>query len=118
MSSGQENGIIGTGLPIECFRCGICCIDYQPRVSVKEIETMAQRFSITPETFIGSYVTVTNVGYLLRQEENGCVFLTREPDSNRTSCAIYPFRPAICRNWRATLSRPQCRRGLSLIREK
>lgn len=118
MASDQENSITGTGLPIECFRCGICCIDYQPQVTIKEIEAMAQQFSITPGAFIGSYVTVTNVGYLLRQEENGCVFLSLEKDTGRTSCSIYAFRPAICRNWRATLSRPQCRRGLVKIQGK
>ena len=117
-SDRKENGNTGIGEPIECFRCGICCIDYQPQVTIEEIELMAEQFAITAEAFIGSYVIITKVGYLLRQLENGCVFLALEEGAGKTYCTIYSFRPVICRDWQATLSRPQCRRGLIKLQGK
>jgi Fe-S-cluster containining protein len=41
-----------------------------------------------------------------------CLFLKRLNKNGRTECAIYPFRPQACRNWQASLSRPECQEGL------
>jgi len=114
--TGQEYSFGEERSPIECFRCGICCIDYQPEVTDEEIESIAERLSITADEFINRYVIVTQVGHLLRQTENGCVFLTLEEGTSKVSCTIYPFRPAACRNWVASLARPQCRKGLAKLK--
>ncbi len=110
--NGQEYGFGDDGSPIECFRCGICCVVYQPKVTMEEIESMAEQLSVTTDEFITGYVMVTQIGYLLRQTENGCVFLAREKGSSKASCDIYSFRPAPCRDWVPGLSRPECQEGL------
>ena len=112
---GQEYGFGEEWSPTECFRCGICCIGYQPKLAVEEIELIAERLSMGVSEFINSYVTVTQVGYLIRQAEDGCVFLTWEKGASKTYCSIYSIRPKVCRNWVSSLSRPQCREGLSKL---
>ncbi len=113
--SGQEYSFGDNRSPIECFRCGICCIAYQPEVTIEEVKFIAEQFSMSADEFITRYVTVTHIGYLLRQTENGCVFLTWEKNPARASCNIYSFRPAPCRNWAPSLSRPECREGLAKL---
>ena len=113
--NGQEYSFGGESSSIECFRCGICCIGYHPKLTDKEIESIAKRLSISTDEFINRYVIVIKVSYLLRQTENGCVFLTWEKDASKTSCSIYSFRPAACRNWVPSLSRPQCQDGLARL---
>lgn len=110
--NGQEYSFGEERSPIECFRCGICCIGYHPKVTVEEVELIAEWFSVSADEFINRYITVTKVGYLLRQTENGCVFLTWETGASKVSCNIYSFRPTACRNWVPSLSRPECRQGL------
>lgn len=104
--------------PVECFRCGVCCTGYNPKVTDEEIELMAEFLSTSVDEFISRYVSVTQIGYLLRQTENGCVFLTREKGVSETSCSIYPLRPAVCRDLIPSLSRPQCREGLTILKKK
>lgn len=112
---GQEYGFGEEWSPTECFRCGICCIGYHPQLAVEEVELIAERLSMGVNEFINSYVTVTQVGYLIRQAEDGCIFLAWEKGSSKTYCSIYSIRPKVCRNWVSSLSRPQCREGLSKL---
>ncbi len=111
--NGQEYSFGDNRSPIECFRCGICCIAYQPQVTIEEVECIAEQFSMSADEFITRYVTVTHIGYLLSQTENGCVFLTGRKDPTRVFCSIYSFRPAPCRDWVPSLSHPECREGLA-----
>ena len=104
--------------PNECFRCGICCTRYQPRLSPEEVKTIAETLGLSIEDFLYRYAQSTKVGYLLRQSENGCVFVSWEEDNARASCSIYPFRPESCRNWVPSLSRPECREGLTRLKAK
>ena len=101
---------------IECFRCGICCTRYQPPLTHEESETIAKGLGISTENFLARYAQLTNVGYLVRQLEKGCVFLTWKKEEARASCSIYPFRPEACRNWAASLSRSECREGLAKLK--
>lgn len=110
--NGQEYSFGEERSLIECFRCGICCIGYHPKVTVEEVELIAERLSVSADEFINRYVTVTKVGYLLSQTKNGCIFLTWEKKASKTSCSIYSSRPATCRNWVPSLSRPECQEGL------
>ena len=104
--------------PIECFRCGICCTHYQPMLDTEEIETTAQRLGLSFGDFLSRYAQLTVVGYLLRQTEKGCVFLTREDGETRASCRLYPFHPEVCRNWAPSLSRRECLEGLGRLKTK
>ncbi len=111
--NGEEHSFGDNRSPIECFRCVICCIAYQPKVTIEEVKFIAEQFSMSADEFITRYVTVTYIGYLLRQTENGCVFITWEKNPTRASCNIYSLRPAPCRNWVPSLSLPECREGLA-----
>ncbi|MFC1948941.1 YkgJ family cysteine cluster protein [Chloroflexota bacterium] len=111
--SGQEYTVGDEWPPLECFRCGICCVGYQPQLTHEEVELMAKHLSMSADKFITEYVDVTQVGYLLRQTKDGCVFLSWEKGKSRSSCRIHSFRPAPCRNWQPSLARPQCREGLT-----
>ena len=102
---------------IECFRCGICCIDYYPQVTREDIGPIAEKLSITAEEFISRYVIETQIGYLFRHTDEGCVFLAREKDSYITTCSIYQFRPEVCRSLVPSLSQRQCREGLELLKK-
>ena len=113
---GDEHHISDIGIPIECFRCGVCCIRYQPQLTSEEIETIAGELGISTSDFLSRYAQSTNVGYLVRQSEKGCVFLIWEEDGARASCSIHPFRPEPCRNWAASLSRSECREGLGRLK--
>jgi len=103
--------------PIECFRCGICCIGYHPKLTEEEFEAMAEQLSLSTNEFIAGYVQVTKIGYLLRQTENGCIFLTWEKGTGKSFCSVHPFRPAPCRDWVPSLSRRECREGLTKLQE-
>lgn len=110
-------------VPIECFRCGICCEGYYPQLSPEELARMAGHMKLSSDEFIARYVQVTKIGYLLQQTKNGCVFLKWEEAcsetgaSRRALCSIHSFRPDACRNWEATLYRRECREGLSRIQK-
>jgi Fe-S-cluster containining protein len=103
--------------PIECFRCGICCQRYRPKLTLDEAEEIAQKRGMDTERFLGEYVQKDSRSgeLLLRRSRNGCAFLCWDQDG-RARCDIYPFRPKACRNFVASLSRPECREGLSRLK--
>ncbi len=45
---GQEFAVGKHSSPTECFRCGICCVEYQPGLDVEEAELMARLFAYSP----------------------------------------------------------------------
>ena len=102
---------------IECFRCGICCMRYQPKISPEELENIAGYLSLTPDEFVSKYVMVTKIGYLLRQSHGACIFLEPEAGGNRNNCSIHDSRPAPCRDWTAALSKQECLDGLAGLDE-
>ena len=114
--SGEEYNIAEERQPIECFRCGICCMGYHPQLSEAEVERMAGHLAISAHDFIAKYVQVTQIGYLLRQTKTGCVFLTWENDT-KSLCNVHPFRPDACRTWEPTLFRRECKAGLIKIQK-
>lgn len=100
--------------PIDCFRCGLCCQRYQPKVSLKEIEVISKRLGIVKDKFVTKYVqqVPTKEGFLLQRSEKGCVFLSFDDRDEKAGCIIYSVRPKACRDWTASLSRLECREGL------
>jgi Fe-S-cluster containining protein len=116
LRDGSKHTIGDSVIPIECFRCGLCCRRYQPQLTREEIQNMAERLEVPTEDFISRYIQITIVGYLLRQTKNGCVFLAWNTHRTRTGCRIHSFRPEACRNWTASFSRPECREGLLKLR--
>ena len=103
---------------IDCFRCGICCERYQPKVSGREIRAIAEHLGIAQGDFVSRFVQRVPLkdGFLLRRSEKGCVFLSPGGRSKRTRCTIHNVKPKACRDWVASLSRPECREGLKRLK--
>jgi len=75
--------------PIECFRCGICCTEYQVNLSLAEGQRIADRLELVWEKFLNRYVDKSWPGikdFLLRKRNWSCVFLERIEGSKVTRC--------------------------------
>jgi Fe-S-cluster containining protein len=118
MVGGQQYSV-GQGLlpPIECFCCGVCCESYQPKVTRREIKTIAAHLGIGKHKFISRYVQRVPLReeFLLQRSEKGCVFLSPSEQNTKAKCTIYSVRPRACRDWVASLSQPECREGFRRI---
>ncbi len=101
--------------PIECFRCGLCCVLYRPKVRPEEIKVIARELGLPEHEFMIKYVrnSPSKNTKLLQNKEDQCPFLTLK--QSVASCTIYSVRPLACRNWQASLSRQECREGLTKI---
>jgi Fe-S-cluster containining protein len=104
---------------IPCLRCGECCTKYQVRVDLNEVAGLADGLGMSVEDFIEAYADKRWPGersFLVRQENGHCIFLSAGvDDSGMAGCRIHPFKPASCREWDSSLSRPECRTGLMKI---
>ena len=85
-----------------CFRCGICCSDYQAILSMAEGQCIADKLGITPDEFRNRYADkrwpgIKNI--LLRKRKGTCVFLERIEGGKVTRCQIHAFRPSSCIDW-------------------
>lgn len=118
MGDGNSHVLGETWTPVECLRCGICCTLYRPRVAMEEIEHIARELGIRKKAFISRYVrAVSEKGtYILQNDEDKCPFFCWDTETSQGTCNIYSFRPQACRNWVASLSRPECREGLQRLR--
>jgi len=113
---GREHPVEHPEQAIECFRCGVCCLRYQPRVDMAEIDALANGLGLSRDEVMSRYIQITIVGYLIRQGKKGCVFLRWENGGTRATCRVHSFRPEACRAWIPSLSRPECRQGLVALR--
>lgn len=80
---------------IDCQACANCCREAQVNVSSKDIDALAQYLDASREQVIREYTTQDpeNRETILRQTENGCVFL------DRNLCMVYEARPKACREF-------------------
>ena len=118
MQNGETHEISGEPTPIDCFRCGICCVRFRPKLGDDEITAIANRLGMTREAFVESYTRVLPKSgeRILDNGGNQCPFLRWLNDNARAECTIYLFRPRACHNWQASLSRRECREGLSKLK--
>jgi Fe-S-cluster containining protein len=112
---GREHPVEHPEQAIECFRCGVCCTRYQPRVDMVEIYALADGLRLSRDEVMSRYIQVTTVGYLIRHGKKGCVFLRWEKNGTRATCRVHAFRPESCRAWTPGLSRRECRQGLAAL---
>jgi Fe-S-cluster containining protein len=99
-----------------CFHCGVCCTKYQAILSQAEAQSIADRLGLTWEELMDRYVDPRWPGtksFLLRQQHGACIFLEHPMGSNKSSCLIYPCKPATCTEWIPNLQRSECREGLA-----
>ena len=101
---------------IACFRCGICCTEYQVNLSLTEGQRIADRLELVWEEFLNRYLDKSWPGiknFLLRKRNGACVFLERIEGSKVTRCRIHAFRPSSCMDWVPSLYRRECQKGLT-----
>lgn len=105
--------------PVPCFRCGFCCTLYRPPLHPEDIEKIASALRMSTANFISRYTerVPTQEGYLLKGTEKGCIFLAWD-ENGKACCTIYPFRPKVCQEWIASLSKPECLEGLAKLKSK
>ena len=95
---------------IACFRCGICCTEYQVNLSLTEGQRIADGLELVWEEFLNRYIDKSWPGiknFLLSKRNGACVFLERIEGSRVTRYLIYPIRPSSCIDWVSSL----CQRG-------
>ncbi len=100
---------------LPCFRCGICCHRYQPRIDLVETRVIADGLGITWQEFVANYLDSRYFGeerFLLRQNNGACVFL-EQIDEKIAACTIHVFKPSVCRDWTPSLFRKECQAGLT-----
>ncbi|MFH1382527.1 MAG: YkgJ family cysteine cluster protein [Chloroflexota bacterium] len=98
-----------------CFRCGACCSDFQPALSVAEARRISDALGLGWVKFLDHYTDSRWVGdtFLLRQRHGSCVFLERHEGSALSTCLIEPFKPSACRDWMPGWEKTECRKGLA-----
>jgi uncharacterized protein len=118
MQDGTEHKVGDGYAEIECFRCGVCCVRYRPKVTLKEIERIARKLAMSIDAFSSMYVQAvpTKEAHILQNSANACPFLRWDAKGVEAACSIHAFRPEACRNWTASLSRPECREGLAKLK--
>ncbi|MFW6125640.1 MAG: YkgJ family cysteine cluster protein [Chloroflexota bacterium] len=116
---GGETHEIADQLPsIDCFRCGICCVRYRPRLGDDEITIIAGKLGMSHEAFRSRYIRPGAKPDELILDDGGeqCPFLAWDDTGDRAECTIHAFRPKACRSWQASLSRPECQEGLRKLK--
>lgn len=103
---------------VPCFRCGVCCERWSPELAPADVERLARFLALSADDLLARFARAYPPGgtHVLRHDEAGCVFLTRNGDG-RATCSVHPARPEACRAWQAGLERPECRDGLARMGE-
>lgn len=116
MEDGTSRAVSKHEAEIECFRCGLCCTRYRPRVSRKEVARISTQLGLCVADFKSRYVrTMPDSGdEVLDGEGDRCPFLSWDAIACKAECRIHSVRPEACRRWAASLSRSECREGLGL----
>lgn len=117
MEDGFQHTVGNEDMPIECFRCGICCVRYRPKVTQAEIERIAHELSLSKEEFILKFVRSIpeKAISIIQNDDDCCPFLRIEKKTNKATCIIHHCRPHACIYWQAGLSRTECREGLNIL---
>lgn len=115
VNSQQEyNEVKDTSFP--CFRCGLCCIKYQVRMSVTEARRIASTLELSWDEFQGKYLDPEWPGVeslLLIHRDGACVFLDIDTGTRTTTCRIQSFKPSSCLDWSSGANKPECQQGLA-----
>lgn len=118
MQDGETHEIADKLPPIDCFRCGICCVRYRPKLDDEEVTAIANKLGMPREAFRSKFVRAGANRDELLLDDGGeqCPFLAWDNTSGLAECTIHPFRPQACRSWQASLSRVECQEGLRKLK--
>jgi uncharacterized protein len=102
---------IGCMVKFECDRCGRCCRSFGEFIRIERQLSSRDyycRFGITRELFLAHTEPeyAEDIAEEYEQREGGsnnnhknCVFLQKDRKNEGFTCAIYPNRPSICREF-------------------
>ena len=78
---------------VDCLECANCCKTTGPLFTQKDIDLIASRLNLSPNTFIKKYLRIDEDNdYVLQSVP--CPFL-----GEYNYCTIYEFRPKACREY-------------------
>jgi Fe-S-cluster containining protein len=98
---------------ITCFRCGECCRRYQAPFNRLEAARLADYLDLSLEDFLTAHADPRWPGvdsFLVKHQGGGCRLLRQQ--GREYLCAVHEVKPQACRDWAASFSQPECRRGL------
>lgn len=93
------------GLRFECANSGNCCTGPSGWVCFgpEELTSMAALKNLLPFQFLEQFAHRQKGRWTLNEVERGglrdCVFLRRDPHTQKAQCSIYAARPKQCRTW-------------------
>lgn len=114
-NSREEADGVADSAVIECFRCGLCCMRYQPPVTVGEAKKIANALGMEFDDFLVRYVDDSwfEPGiFLIDADSKACVFLEPATDGRPALCRIHKLRPKACRDWQPGLDKKECLEAL------
>jgi len=101
---------------IPCFFCGVCCTEKRVKVSMSEARHICEGLGLNWYIFLSNYIEPSESGpdsFYLRQRDGTCIFLMKRGGKYpQYMCLIHIWKPAVCREWNASLYRKECREGL------
>lgn len=101
---------------IVCFRCGVCCAQYQAPLSFREVKLIAGALDLPLDVFLDRYVDEPRYGpeaFLLAHCDGACVFLERSEGSAVANCSMHPIKPSACKEWLPGSNQKECQKGLA-----
>ena len=82
----------------KCQRCAVfCCSLGGPKLNVKDLQRL-EKTGYKSEIYVDNTEKKSdNQLFLKEKEDSSCVFLKHDIGSKNYECAIYEFRPLVCR---------------------
>ncbi len=95
---GFRRVLLSDYVPFQCMRCGFCCREYSPNLTLGDIYRISTFLEINPEKFIEKYCIVEEVlgGEVVKlRHDEYCILL--RTTRGIPSCCVYSVRPLSCR---------------------
>ena len=111
----EPNSCVKLDSSIPCFRCGICCYKHQVRIDIVEARRICDVLGLNWHIFLSRYIDQKwpdDNSFLLRQQDQTCIFLRNTNLPYKKICLIHMFKPSACREWMPSLYQRECREGL------
>ncbi|RLE57440.1 MAG: hypothetical protein DRJ40_03800 [Thermoprotei archaeon] len=95
---GFRRVLLSDYIPFRCMRCGFCCREYSPNLTLGDIYRISTFLGISPVKFIEKYCVVEELlgGEVIKLRHDKYCILLRTTHGVPT-CCVYSIRPLSCR---------------------